>query len=119
MFDKIKDLSAMLGHARELKAKMEQLQEELARKTVEADAGAGAVRVVMNGRFEVLSVHLDRPMIATLAGEGADADVQMIQELIASAFNAALIKAQETAREEMTRLTGVNLPPGLDKLMGS
>ena len=44
------------------------------------DAGAGAVRVVVNGKMQVLSVELDRAMIASLAGEGSDTDKQMIEE---------------------------------------
>jgi nucleoid-associated protein EbfC len=97
---------------------MERMQNELARKTVEADSGAGAVRVVMNGRLEVVSVKLDRPLLAVLAGEGQDADQQMIEDLIAAAVNAALQKAQLLVREEMGRLTGDLNLPGMDKLLG-
>ena len=102
----LKTLAGLMGNARELREKFEQLQAELARKTVEADAGAGAVRVVMNGKFEVVRVMLDRPLLATLAGEGQDLDAQMVEELIAAAVNAAMKKAQELARDEVARLTG-------------
>ncbi len=117
MFDNLKNIGALMGQARELKQKMAELQAELERKTVEGEAGAGAVRVTMNGKFEVLAVTLDPTMITTLAGEGAEADKQMIQELIAAAFNAAMQRAQEVAREEMGRITGMNLP-GMDQLLG-
>ncbi len=121
MLGNLKNMAAALGQAKELKEKMGQLQADLARRTVEAESGAGAVRVVANGKLEIVSVHLDRPLIATLAGEGADADQQMIEDLIAAASNAALNKARELVAQEMSRLTGgLNLQglPGMDQLMG-
>ncbi len=121
MFDQFKNMANLMSQAKEMRAKMEQAQQELARKTVEADAGAGAVRVTMNGKLEVLSVRIDQRMLATLAGEGANADLQMVEDLMAAAFNAALGKAQQLIQEEMGKVTGgLNLGaiPGLDKLMG-
>ena len=121
MFDNLKNIAALMGQARQMREHMEQLQKELAQKTVEADSGAGAVRVVMNGRFQVLSIHLDRPLLATLTGSTGDAineaDQRMIEDLIVAAVNAAMTKAQELAGQEIHRLTGMNLP-GLEKLMG-
>ena len=55
-------------------------------------------------------------MLASLAGEGDQADQQMIEELIAAATNAALNKARELIQQEMSSLTGgLNIPglPGL------
>lgn len=121
MFDQmknLKNLAGMLGNAGEMREKFERLQEELARKTVEADAGAGAVRVTMNGKFEVMRVELDPMMIASLAGEGADADKEMVEELIRAATNAALQKAQEMAREEFSRTAGGLNLPGMEGLLG-
>lgn len=121
MFDNLKNMANLMSQAKEMRAKMEQAQAELSRKTVEADAGAGAVRVTMNGKMEVISVRIDKAMIATLAGSGADADQAMVEDLLTAAFNAALVKAQELIKEEMSKVTGgLNLGaiPGLDKLMG-
>ena len=118
MFDNLKGMASMLGQAKELKQKMEQMQAELGRRTVEADAGAGAVRVVANGRLEIVSISLDRPMLASLAGEGAEADQQMIEELIVAATNAALAKARDLIQQEMSSLTGGLNIPGLSGLPG-
>lgn len=121
MFDQmknLKNLAGMLGNAGEMREKMQQMQEELARMTAEADAGAGAVRVVVNGKMQVVSIDLDRAMIVSLAGEGADADKQMIEELIVSATNEAFNRVQELARQEMTKLTGGMDMSGLEGLMG-
>jgi nucleoid-associated protein EbfC len=121
MFDQmknIKNLAGMLGNAGEMREKMQQMQEELGRMTAQADAGAGAVRVVVNGKMQVLKIELDRAMIVSLAGEGSDADKQMIEELIVSATNEAFNRVQELARQEMTKLTGGMDLPGLEGLMG-
>ncbi len=114
----LKSLAGLFGNADEIRQRFEQVQAELARKTVEAEAGAGAVRVVVNGKFEIISVHLDQPLLKTLAGEGNEADTQMIEDLIASATNAGLQKAQALARDEIAKVTGGLSLPGIDKLMG-
>jgi len=120
MFDQLKNLKSLaglMGNAGEMKEKMEQMQAALAAQTVEADAGAGAVTVVMNGAFEVLDVRFDQPMLVALVGEGDDADRAMVAELLASAYNAAHQKAQAVAQEEMARLTGFD-PSMLSGLTG-
>lgn len=116
MFDQlknIKSLAALMANSGELKARFEQFQQELAKKTVDADAGAGAVRVTMNGKFEVLRVAIDPAMMGSLAGEGEDADRRMVEDLIAAAVNAALAKAQQLARDEAMKITGGLNIPGL------
>jgi DNA-binding YbaB/EbfC family protein len=116
MFDNLKNLAGIMGQAKEMKAKMETIQAELERKTVTADSGAGAVAVTMNGKFEVMDIVLDPVMITTLAGEGADADKQMIQDLIVSACRAAHEKVQHLVQDEMAQVTGGLNIPGLDQM---
>ena len=121
MYDQLKnlkDLVGQLGNPAELREKFQQIQQELAHKTVEAEAGAGAVRVTVNGQFQVQRIELDPHMIGALAGEGTDADREMIEELIASATNAALDKAQQMVREEMAQLTGGMQLPGMENMLG-
>jgi len=111
MFDNFKNLASALGQAQQLKTKMEQLQGELSQKTVEADAGAGAVRVIANGKLEILSVRLDPTLLKTLTGEGSDTDQQMIEDLITAATNAALGKARQLIGQEMSHLgSSLNIP---------
>lgn len=105
-FKNMKQLAGMLGNLGDMREKAQQMQEQLARQTVEAEAGAGAVRVEMSGTFEVRNVQLDPVMISVLAGEGEDDDRQMIEELLVSAFNAAMEKAQALVRDETMKLTG-------------
>jgi len=121
MFDQLKNLkqlAGLMGNAGELKAKFEAIQQELESKTVAADAGAGAVRVTVNGKLTVTEVVLDPSMTAALVGEGVDADRAMIQDLIVSATNAAMHKAQDMIKSEMAALTGGMNLPGMDQLMG-
>ena len=114
MFDQMKQmkqLMSLLGNADELKAKMEAVQAELASKTVEAEAGAGAVRVTVNGKFEVVRLVLDPSMVTALVGEGADADKAMIEDLIAAAVNEGMRRAQELVKQEMMGVApGLSLP---------
>jgi DNA-binding YbaB/EbfC family protein len=121
MFDQmknLKDLASMFGNREEIQQKMEQMQQTLQEKTVEADAGGGAVRVTVNGKMEVQQVQIDPSMLSGLIGEGDQTDREMVEELIASATNAALSKAQQMAQDEMAQLAqGMNIP-GLDQLMG-
>lgn len=117
MFDRIRDLNGLMQQAGQMREHYERLHEKLGERTVEGEAGAGAVRVTMNGRFETVRVDLDRPMITTLAGEGSDADADMVQELIASAVNAAREKAQGLMQEELRSLAEQMNVPGLEQLL--
>ena len=117
MFENFKNMASMLGQAKQVQEKFEAMQQELATKTVEADAGAGAVRVVANGKLEIQRIHLDRAMLQTLAADGDDLDQRMIEDLIAAATNAALSKARDLIQQECSRMAGgLNLPAMADIL---
>jgi len=114
MFDQLKNmkqLAGLMGNLGNIQERMEQMQAELAEKTVEAEAGAGAVRVTMNGKFEVVNVQIDPAMVSVLAGVGTEADRGMVEELIASAMNAAVLQVQELLKETLGEAAGgLNLP---------
>lgn len=114
MFDNLKnlkELAGMMGNLGEMKQKMEAAQQALAERTAEGVAGAGAVRVVMNGKFEVQSVAIDPAMVGALAGTGTDADREMVEELLAAAFNDAALKVQAIMKDSLGDVTeGLNLP---------
>lgn len=98
-------LGNMMKKAQEMQANMQRLQQELGAKTVEGQAGAGAVTVVMNGHFGCERV--------SLSDETMSEDKEMIEALIAAAVSDAAKKAQEMTQQEMASLTdGLNLPPG-------
>lgn len=120
MFDQLKAmkaLSSLMGNREEITRKIEQMQADLVRRTVEGDAGAGAVRVTANGKLEITRVELDPSMIATLSGPSAAENKAIIEELVASAVNEALRRAQDIAREEMSKAAGGLNLPGLEGLL--
>lgn len=89
-----------------MQAEIARLQEELGQKEVEATAGGGAVRVVVNGKQEVLKIEI-KP-------EAVDPeDVEMLQDLLVAAVNEALRKSQEMVAQEMSRISGGLKLPGL------
>src|ERR1700749_788375 len=102
-------LQEMLGQAKQMQ---EQIQQKLAATIVEASSGGGAVTVRMNGKKEVLKVTIDPSAVASLSG--STADVEMLEDLIAAAFNEAGRRAEELLKSSMQgMLGGLNLPPGL------
>ncbi len=99
-------LTDIMKQAQKMQAKMAQLQEELAERTVESTSGGGMVRVQVNGRQEVLSIVIEPDVVDP-------EDVEMLQDLIVAAVNDALRKSQEMMAEEMKKLTGGMSIPGL------
>jgi hypothetical protein len=95
-----------MKQAKKMQEKMVQLQEELATKTVEATAGGGMVSVAVNGKFEILSLKIEKEVV------NPD-DVEMLQDLVIAAVNEGIRKAQEMASSEMGKITGGMQIPGL------
>ena len=98
------NMAKMMKQVQKMQSDMLKLQEELGSRTVESTAGGGVVKVVANGRQEVVSLEI-KP-------EAVDPeDVEMLQDLVLTAVNDALKKAQEMMSSEMGKLTGgMNLP---------
>ncbi len=114
MFDQLKSmrsLAGLLGNAGDLKAKFEQVQEDLEARTAEGEAGGGAVRVTVNGKMQVVAVQLDPALVAEACRTDDGSDHAMIEQLVLEATNAALTAAQDMVREQMAQITGgLNLP---------
>ena len=100
------NMNNMLRQAQKMQEEMMKAQEELAEKTVDASVGGGVVTVVANGKKEVVSINI-KP-------EAVDPDdVEMLQDLIVSAVNEAMRKADEMAASSMSKITGGMNIPGL------
>ena len=98
-------LSGLMKQAQQMQENMQRAQEELARTEVEGQSGAGLVRIVMTCRHDVKRVSID----PSLLGEDRD----MLEDLVAAAFNDAVRRAETTAQEKLGGLTaGMPLPPG-------
>jgi len=98
------NMNQMMKQVKKMQQQMMKAQEELATKTVEGTAGGGVVTVVVNGHKNVLSV--------TIKPEAVDPeDVEMLQDLVLTAVNDAMAKADELANQDMGKFTGgLNLP---------
>lgn len=89
-----------------MQRQMAALQEELNKRQFEASAGGGAVRAVVNGARELLSVHI--------RAEAVDpGDVEMLEDLVLAAVREAQKQATETVQKEIQALTGGMGLPGL------
>jgi DNA-binding YbaB/EbfC family protein len=95
-----------MKQAKKMQEKIASIQAELGSKTVEATAGGGMVTVVVNGKFEILSLKIDKEVVNP-------EDVDMLQDLIMAAVNEGVRKAQEMATAEMSKITGGFNIPGL------
>lgn len=102
----MKGMGSMMKQAQQLQARMLKLQEELAGRTVESAVGGGMIRVVANGRQQIVSVHIEKEVVDPN-------DVEMLQDLILAAVNDALAASQAMVSSEMGKLTGGLNMPGL------
>ncbi len=100
------DMSNLMKQAQDFQQKMNELQGELAKKTVSASAGGGMVSVTVNGKNEIVSITIEKEVIDP-------EDPVMLQDLIVAAVNDALRKVQQMTQQEMSQLTGGMKIPGL------
>jgi DNA-binding YbaB/EbfC family protein len=89
-----------------MQAEMAKVQKELEEKSYEATSGGGVVKVIVNGKNEMLDIQINPEVLDP-------DDVEMLQDLILAATNEALKKAQETMSSEMNKLTGNVKIPGM------
>lgn len=106
MSDGLGGMGGLVKQAQEMQAKLARIQEELAKKTVEATSGGGMVRVTVNGQFTLASIKVDPSVIDP-------EEVEMLEDLVRAAVNEGLRRAREMASEEMSKLTGGFRIPGL------
>lgn len=100
----MKNMNKLMKQAQQMQEKMTKLQEEMAEKTTEATAGGGMVKVVANGKQQILSIQVEKEVVDP-------EDVEMLQDLIVAAVNEALSRSQAMVNEEMSKLTGgMNIP---------
>ena len=98
-------LAGLMKQAQAMQDNMKKMQDQLATIEVEGQAGAGMVKVIMTCKNDVKRVTID----TSLLGEDKD----MLEDLVAAAFNDAVRKAEATSNEKMSGMTaGLPLPPG-------
>jgi len=95
----------IMKQAQQMQERMQKAQEELGNIEVEGQAGAGMVKVVMTCNHNIRRVEIDPSLM--------DDDKDMLEDLIAAAFNDGVRRVQETSKEKMGDVTGgMPLPPG-------
>lgn len=99
-----KKVSGMMQQAQAMQARMQQIQEEVEKKTVTATAGGGVVSVTMNGKKEVEEIVLKPEVVDP-------DDIETLQDLIMVAVNDAVKQADDMMTEGMSEITnGLNIP---------
>ncbi|MEN9420471.1 MAG: hypothetical protein RI988_4092 [Pseudomonadota bacterium] len=99
-------LAGLMKQAQAMQDNLKRAQDELATVEVEGQAGAGLVKVTMTCKHDVKRVAIDPSLL------GDDRD--MLEDLVAAAFNDAVRRAEQVTTEKMSRLTaGLPLPPGM------
>jgi hypothetical protein len=103
----MKNLAGLMKQAQQMQTKMQEMQEQLARLELTGEAGAGLVRVTLNGKYEMRGLTIDPKVVDP-------ADTEMLQDLIVAAHRVAKDKVEAAAQEEMQKVTGgLQLPPGM------
>ena len=98
-------LAGLMKQAQQMQENMKRMQEQLATIEVEGQSGAGMVKVVMTCRHDVRRVAIDASLLKD--------DKDMLEDLVAAAFNDAVRRVETTIQEKMGGMTsGLGLPPG-------
>tara|TARA_B100000242_G_scaffold293729_2_gene272796 strand:- start:279 stop:602 length:324 start_codon:yes stop_codon:yes gene_type:complete len=92
------NMSKLLKQAQDVQKQIEQVQNQLSDMIIESEAGGGMVKVKVNGKQEVLELSIDQNTL--------EEDKEVIEDLIVSALNKALSKAQSDSQDKMNRVTG-------------
>lgn len=101
------DLKRLQEMQAQMQQQLGQVQDELAQKTVEGSSGGGVVTVVINGKQEIQSIKI-KP-------EAVDPDdIEMLEDLVMAAVNAAVERSREMQQEAMGNVAGGMLPPGMN-----
>ena len=99
-------LAGLMKQAQAMQENMKRAQDELALLEVEGQSGAGLVKITMSCKHDVKRVTIDPSLLAE--------DKDMLEDLVAAAFNDAVRRAEELSTAKMSKLTaGMPLPPGM------
>lgn len=98
------NIAQLMQQAQKMQEGLKQAQAELANLEVTGQSGGGMVEITLSGRHEVRKIHID-PSVGD--------DMEMLEDLVAAAFNDAVNRVQEVSQEKMSGLTGgMPMPPG-------
>ncbi len=99
------NMGDMMKKAQKMQEEMQKAQEEIAKAEVTGEAGAGLVKVTMNGRHDVRKVDIDPSLMTE--------EKDILEDLLAAAVNDAVRRVEENQKEKMSgMMSGMGLPPG-------
>jgi DNA-binding YbaB/EbfC family protein len=99
-------LAGLMKQAQSMQENLKRAQDELATLEVEGQSGAGLVKVTMTCKHDVKRIAIDPSLLAE--------DKDMLEDLVAAAFNDAVRRAEAVSQEKMSKLTaGMPMPPGM------
>ncbi len=100
------NIGQLMKQAQMMQESMRRMQEQLATLEVEGQSGAGLVKVTMTCKHDVKRISIDPSLV--------DDDREMLEDLVAAAFNDAARRVEQTVAEKMGSVTaGMGLPPGM------
>ncbi|WP_158928674.1 YbaB/EbfC family nucleoid-associated protein [Acidisphaera sp. S103] len=103
----MKNLAGLMKQAQQMQSKMEEMQTRLQALEITGEAGAGLVKVTLNGKNDLRRIKIDPKLIDPV-------DTEMLEDLIAAAHRDARAKIEAASAEEMQKVTGgLQLPPGM------
>lgn len=92
----------MFGNMGQIMSQVQKIQEEIQNLTVEVEGGNGAVRIVMNGKQELLSVALNPQALRSM-------EVSAIEDMMVEVLNRAMGQSREAVKEKLSQTTGLNI----------
>ena len=101
------DMQQLMNKAREMQDKMKAVQDELGRKQVTAEAAGGMVAATVNGKLQLVKIRIDKAKVDLN-------DIELLEDVIIAAVNAAQERAGEMIKQEMGKMSAdMGLPPGM------
>ncbi len=101
-----KGMQDLMKQAQKMQQNLMKAQEELEKKEIEVSSGGGMVKVIMDGKYNLLSLKIDKEVVDPN-------DVEMLEDLISAAINEAHTKIAKMVEENMSKMTGGMKIPGL------
>ena len=99
------DLNNLMKQVQQMQEQMKKAQEDIAKQELTGEAGAGLVRITMNGRHDVKKVEIDPSLLSE--------DKEVVEDLVGAAINDVVRKVAEKNKDQMSGFaSGLNLPEG-------
>ncbi len=92
-------MQQLMRQAQQMQNRLAKVKEDLKKREFEGQSGGGVVKVKINGSYKVLSVHIDKQAVDT-------EDLEMLQDLMLTAFNQVLENVKKTSDEETDKVSG-------------